>query len=357
MGASLIERFLAMKILFAIFALTVPLRLVRPTDAACPNCLTSSQVPSGYGYLYASGMDPCFPMWGGDWCITSVNNNQASLMPCEPSDCNTGGGGDIGGGDSGGGDSGTMTCDNSDLPSTDCSADASYCGIPPNWGKTDEQTMCLYCGVDEANCNNAVCSREITDQADKDAIAAKHNELRRRVAKGEETQGVGGIAQPAASDMYALKWNDGLAKVAQRWADQCIWDHDGNRNTEQYASVGQNMAYKSQAPNPPSTTRSYDSFIQGWYDEVADWPAANVASYSSTGTTGTTGHYTQLVWAETMEIGCGYIAYSHKTDWYKQVLVCNYGIGGNMLRDPLYNTDTAASCPAGSTEDDGLCVW
>ena len=54
------------------------------------------------------------------------------------------------------------------------------------------------------------------------------------------------------------------------------------------------MAYKSQAPNPPSTTRSYDSFIQGWYDEVADWPAANVASYSSTGTTGTTGHYTQV---------------------------------------------------------------
>ena len=133
-------------------------------------------------------------------------------MPCEPSDCNTGGGGDSGGGDIGGGDSGadsgTMTCDNSDLPvsevyhnfsldkfsllttfqSTDCSADASYCGIPPNWGKTDEQTMCLYCGVDEANCNNAVCSREITDQADKDAIVAKHNELRRRVAKGEETQ-------------------------------------------------------------------------------------------------------------------------------------------------------------------------
>ena len=142
------------------------------------------------------------------------------------------------------------------------------------------------------------------------------------------------------------------------------------------------MAYKAQS-NPPSTTRSYDSFIQGWYDEVKDWPAGNVASFSSAGTTGVTGHYTQVghvlryfyilciitvelnvivllqqvVWGETQEVGCGYIAYNDEAGWYKQVLICNYGIGGNMLRDPLYNTDTTASCPSGSTEDDGLCVW
>ena len=74
-----------------------------------------------------------------NWCITSVttkstNNWSAKMAPCEPSDCNTGGG-DIGGGDSicggggigggdsdsgsgdsGSGDSGKMICDNSDLP-------------------------------------------------------------------------------------------------------------------------------------------------------------------------------------------------------------------------------------------------
>ena len=48
--------------------------------------------------------------------------------------------------------------------------------------------MCTYCGVDEAKCFNAVCSRGITKQEDKDAILAKHNEFRRRVAKGLETQ-------------------------------------------------------------------------------------------------------------------------------------------------------------------------
>ena len=35
---------------------------------------------------------------------------------------------------------------------------------------------------------NQVCSRGITAQADKDAIVAKHNELRRKVAKGQESR-------------------------------------------------------------------------------------------------------------------------------------------------------------------------
>ena len=43
-------------------------------------------------------------------------------------------------------------------------------------------------------------------------------------------QGVGG-RQPSASDMFELKWNNELAKVAQRWADQCTWHHDAERVT------------------------------------------------------------------------------------------------------------------------------
>jgi hypothetical protein len=36
--------------------------------------------------------------------------------------------------------------------------------------------------------------------------------------------------------MYELKWNDELAIVAQRWTDQCTWDHDRER-------VGAIMSY------------------------------------------------------------------------------------------------------------------
>ena len=50
--------------------------------------------------------------------------------------------------------------------------------------------------------------------------------------------------------------------------------------------------------------------IQDWYDEVKDWPAANVGAFSPAGATGVIGHYTQLVWAETKRVGCGVIYYN-----------------------------------------------
>ena len=62
--------------------------------------------------------------------------------------------------------------------------------------------MCKYSGVDESNCGQ-ILRREIEQEDEKDAIVAKHNELRRRVAKGEETGGINS-PQPGASNMKKL---------------------------------------------------------------------------------------------------------------------------------------------------------
>ena len=44
-----------------------------------------------------------------------------------------------------------------------------------------------------------------------------HNDLRRKVAKGLETQGANGRGpQPKASDMFQLSWDPVLAASAQR---------------------------------------------------------------------------------------------------------------------------------------------
>ena len=53
-------------------------------------------------------------------------------------------------------------------------------------------------------------------QEDKDVILEKHNELRAKVANGQETKGVDG-GQPKAANMRKLVWNDDLAEIAQRW--------------------------------------------------------------------------------------------------------------------------------------------
>ena len=50
----------------------------------------------------------------------------------------------------------------------------------------------------------------------KDSIVSKHNELRSKVAKGQENRGVDG-SQPKAANMMEIAWSDELALVAQRY--------------------------------------------------------------------------------------------------------------------------------------------
>ena len=53
-------------------------------------------------------------------------------------------------------------------------------------------------------------------QAMKDSIVRKHNELRSKVANGQEGRGVDGT-QPKAANMMEIVWSDELAMVAQRY--------------------------------------------------------------------------------------------------------------------------------------------
>jgi len=48
-------------------------------------------------------------------------------------------------------------------------------------------------------------------------IVEKHNELRRKVAKGLESRGANGSGpQPKAADMFQMSWDPLLAKMSQR---------------------------------------------------------------------------------------------------------------------------------------------
>ena len=70
------------------------------------------------------------------------------------------------------------------------------------------------------------------------------------------------------------------------------------------------------------------------------------------------GHYTQVVWAETEELGCGMVYYKEDSAQYQYqtIVVCNYAKGGNFKDAEMYATGTACSaCPNGYTCDDGLC--
>lgn len=159
----------------------------------------------------------------------------------------------------------------------------------------------------------------------KQAILDKHNELRRRVAKGEETGGIN-APQPGASNMRKLVWSTELESVAQRWADQCTvrtgtgislvsrcllkFGHDTSREKLDGTSVGQNAYWgaNSQEEDEAAIQGKQTKAAQSWYDEVTD-PGFDSQTINPYAFNSGTGHYTQVVWAKTEELGCGMVYY------------------------------------------------
>jgi hypothetical protein len=99
--------------------------------------------------------------------------------------------------------------------------------------------------------------------------------------------------------------------VAQAWADQlaahdCAFEHSDTR-------YGENLA--------AGTAGSLDAaaVVGMWADEERAF------DFRRGGFSGRTGHFTQLVWRETRELGCGTVTCDGL-----DVFVCNYDPPGNV---------------------------
>ena len=141
-----------------------------------------------------------------------------------------------------------------------------------------------------------------------------------------------GLAQspPLARDMLAphnmvraragippLAWSDRLAARAQDWADTLLaqnrFDHRPNSN------YGENLF-------EITGTRALPGDVVGvWAAEARDY------SYSTNTCRGMCGHYTQLIWSDTREVGC-----AAARDSAREVWVCNYDPPGNWIGERPY---------------------
>lgn len=132
-----------------------------------------------------------------------------------------------------------------------------------------------------------------------DEIVAAHNAVR------------------AGLKLPPLVWSDKLAKGAQEWADTLI--KDGSFRHPAKSPWGQNLAefYRDQVL--PEQT------VQFWAAEALNY------DYKTNRCTGTCGHYTQLVWRDTKEVGC---AVARRGD--REVWVCNYLPPGNYVGQRPY---------------------
>jgi len=246
-----------------------------------------------------------------------------------------------GGSDGGGAGGGGVAKPGGEVPSN-----KKFCDL---WA---DHTMCKYPGP-STECAAKTTGKAFT-AAGKKLILDKHNELRRKVAKGEEKENK---QQPKASNMREMVWNDELAAVAQRWADQCTFGHDKNRKKLDGTYVGQNayMASSSQESDLDAIMLKMDKATLAWYNEVVS-PGFDPASIKPFKFDYGAGHYTQVVWAESEELGCGQVMFPDG-GWYKNIVVCNYAKGGNMGGATMYEEgDPCSNCPSGYTCKDSLCA-
>ncbi|XP_045614786.2 CRISP/Allergen/PR-1 isoform X2 [Procambarus clarkii] len=219
---------------------------------------------------------------------------------------------------------------------------------------TPEHSMCK-----QKNTTCGIKHRGVTE-AEKTKILQAHNHYRAKVAWGKEERGNPG-PQPPAANMKELIWSDELAQVAQAWSNTCPSDHDCHECrqllTQDYY-IGQNL-YWSWGFND---SEEWNFAISAFYNEVVDVPNSLVNKYQSLDLPRPIGHYTQLVWAETQEVGCGAV-YNGPCSFgilsYNscKTYVCNYGPAGNFLGHSMYKVGPAASqCPGGvSLTYSGLC--
>nr|QEE04222.1 venom allergen [Scolopendra mojiangica (nomen nudum)]QEE04223.1 venom allergen [Scolopendra mojiangica (nomen nudum)] len=179
----------------------------------------------------------------------------------------------------------------------------------------------------------------------KKEIVNLHNKLRQKVASGNQPK------QPSAINMNQLHWDNDLAHYAQILANRCVAKHN-SPTLKKYRSVGQNIGagWSSFSEKTPK----FKSFIDGWYDEVKDFDSKKIQPFMYSTVYG---HYTQVVWARTQAVGCGFTAFRDDKGVFNKIFVCNYGPGGNYPGSSVYLSGKSCSnCKKGcSKQFPSLC--
>lgn len=117
-----------------------------------------------------------------------------------------------------------------------------------------------------------------------------------------------------------LAWSKALEHDAQGWAD-----HLAARNLYEHASPDRRKGQGENLWRGPRDRWSPWEMVGFFVEEKRHFRPGNFPDVSRTGRWSDVGHYTQIIWPETREVGCA-IART-RTD---EVLVCRYWPAGNI---------------------------
>ena len=125
------------------------------------------------------------------------------------------------------------------------------------------------------------------------------------------------VRAEASAGIPDLVWDEEIAGVAQAYAEKLAVDCDFMHSGGIY---GENLAANWGSEN------SAQGVVDGWSSEKSDY------NYSDNSCSGVCGHYTQIVWAQSTQLGCGMATCADGGE----IWVCNYNPPGNFVGEKPY---------------------
>jgi hypothetical protein len=165
-------------------------------------------------------------------------------------------------------------------------------------------------------------------------MTAAHNAVRAMVS-----------TQPALPDMV---WSPTVAAYAQAWATQlasnpttCASPQHRPGSDLQAKNYGENLAAFSGRGQTGNVSTAQQA-VNGWASEKMCWTYGTIRGTEQCNMTCTTmlssdgcGHYTQVVWRKSIELGCG-VATCQNGQYTEDIWICNYSPAGNIIGQAPY---------------------
>ena len=128
-------------------------------------------------------------------------------------------------------------------------------------------------------------------------------------------------AQRAALHVPPLKWDDSLARDARVWARELAvtgrFEHSPD-SPDQEPQGEESVGRSPRAFSP-------EAMVALWSAERRDYRPGVFPDNSRSGDVENVGHYTQMIWRSTRQVGCATAVGRHE-----EFLVCRYSDAGNV---------------------------
>ena len=144
----------------------------------------------------------------------------------------------------------------------------------------------------------------------------------------------------AALGLAPMKWNSQLATSANSWAQHLA-------RTSRFEHSPDNIAAEPEGENLWAGTAGYyqpEAMVGLWIDEKRNFKPGVFPNNSRSGDVETVGHYTQVVWAQSLEVGCAL-----QSGRSEEVLVCRYKEAGNVIGQSPLAMATPGRMPAAAS--------